>query len=127
MRYWFYIETYGVTCTHDDGTKNTHYPLASVVSEMKPLAKVTPSEEVTPEREAYNRAFALACRYSRGRDIIEEMVASNCWPVGKGQPSFTIEMVNVPIYGPTDGVPFPRFEIELNKGEDPKEFTAIVE
>jgi hypothetical protein len=94
---------------------------------MKPLAKVTPSEEVTPEREAYNRAFALACRYSRGRDIIEEMVASNCWPVGKGQPSFTIEMVNVPIYGPTDGVPFPRFEIELNKGEDPKEFTAIVE
>jgi hypothetical protein len=78
MRYWFYIETYGVTRTHDDGTKSTRYPLASIMSEMKPLAKVTPSEEVTPRRKAYNRAFALACQYSEGRDLVEEMVASNC-------------------------------------------------
>jgi hypothetical protein len=97
------------------------------MSEMKPLAKVTPSEEVTPEREAYNMAFALACRYFGGRDLVEEMVASNCWLLGKGQPLFTVEMVNIPIYGPTDGVPFSQFEIELNKGEDPKKFATMVE
>jgi hypothetical protein len=45
--------------------------------EMKPLSKVTLSEEMTPEREACNRAFALACRYSEGRDLAKEMVASN--------------------------------------------------
>jgi hypothetical protein len=69
---------YGVTRMHDDGTKSTRYPLASVMSEMKPLAKVTPSDEMTPKREACERAFALACRYSGGRDLVEEMVASNC-------------------------------------------------
>jgi hypothetical protein len=35
-------------------------------------------------------------------------------------------MVNVPIYGSTEGVPFPRFEIELNRGEDLKEFATMV-
>jgi hypothetical protein len=44
---------------------------------MKPLAKVNPSKEVTPRREACNRAFALACLYFGGRDLVEEMVASN--------------------------------------------------
>jgi len=33
--------------------------------EMKPLTKVNPSEEMTPQREAYDEAFTLACRYSR--------------------------------------------------------------
>jgi len=35
------------------------------MTEMKPLTKVNPSEEMTPQREAYDKAFALACRYSR--------------------------------------------------------------
>jgi hypothetical protein len=60
MRYWFYIQTFGVTTTHEDGKKSTHYPLASVMTEMKPLAKVNPSDEITPTREACDRAFALA-------------------------------------------------------------------
>lgn len=92
---------------YEDGMRDTRYPLASVMSKMKPLSKVSPSEEVTPEREACKKAFALACWYSRGQDLIEEMVVSNCWPLGKGQPSFTIEMVHVPVYGPIEGLPFP--------------------
>jgi hypothetical protein len=62
----------------EDGTKVVRHPLASVMSDMKPLSKVALSEEMTPEREAHDRAFALACQYSRGRDLVEEMVASNC-------------------------------------------------
>ena len=76
MRYWFYVQIFGVTSTHEDGKKITRYPLASVMTEMKPLAKVTPSEEMMPHRDACNKAFALACRYSRGCDLIEEMVAT---------------------------------------------------
>jgi hypothetical protein len=38
--------------------------------------KVTPSGEVTPHRQACDTAFALACWYSRGRDVVEEMVAT---------------------------------------------------
>jgi hypothetical protein len=46
---------------HEDGKKSTRYPLASIMTEMKPLAKVNPSDEMTPEREACDKAMALAC------------------------------------------------------------------
>jgi len=62
MKYWFYVQTFGVTTTHKDGKKSTCFPLASVMTEMKPLTKVNPSEEMTPQREACDKAFALACR-----------------------------------------------------------------
>jgi hypothetical protein len=107
MRYWFYLKTYSVTHMYEDGTKDTRFLLAFVMSEMKPLSKVAPSEDMTPEREACNRAFALACCYSRGRDLVKEMVASNCWPLGKRNPEFTIEMVNVPVFDLAEGVPLP--------------------
>jgi hypothetical protein len=127
MRYWFYVRTYSVNRTFDDGTKVVCYPMASVMSEMKPLLKVAPSEEMTPEREAYDRAFALACHYFRGRDLVEEMVVSNYWPLGKRNPEFRIEIVNVLVYGPAGGVPFPRFNRELPANEDKKAFAAEVE
>jgi hypothetical protein len=72
-------------------------------------------------------AFALACHYSGGWDLVEEMVASNCWLLGKLRPSFKIEMVNIPIYGPVKGVPFPWFGIELTEGESPNDFVSSVE
>jgi hypothetical protein len=55
------------------------------------------------------------------------MVASNYGPLGKRNPEFTIKMVNVPVYGLVEGVPFPRFDHELQEGEDKKAFTAMVE
>ena len=87
--------------------KSTHFPLASVMTEMKPLMEVSPSGEMTPQREAYDKAFALAYQHSGGRDLVEEMVALNCWPLGKSRPSFKIEMVNIPIYGPAEGLLLP--------------------
>ena len=77
------------------------------MTKMKPLTKVNPSEEMTPQREAYDKAFTLAYRHSRGRDLVEEMVALNCWLLGKSRPSFKIEMVNIPIYGPAEGLLLP--------------------
>ena len=104
MHFWFYVLTFGITTMHEDGKKSIGYPLASVMAEMKPLAKVNPSDEMTPEREACDRAFDLACRYSRGLDLVKEMVAARFWPLGKSKPSFKIEMVNLPIFGKAEGV-----------------------
>jgi hypothetical protein len=36
LRYWFYVQTFGVTSTLEDGKKVTRYPLASVMTKMKP-------------------------------------------------------------------------------------------
>jgi hypothetical protein len=44
---------------------------------MRPLVKVSPPEERTLERKASDKAFALACHYSKGWDLVEEMVACN--------------------------------------------------
>ena len=103
MKYWFYVQTFGVTTMS------------------------RPSGEMTPQREAYDKAFTLACRYSGGRDLIEEMVASNCWLLGKSRLLFKIEMVNILVYGLAEGVPFPRFGIELLEGESVEDFVSYVE
>ena len=92
-----------------------------------PLAKVNPSDEMTLEREACDSAFTLACRYSGGRDLVEEMVATRFWPLGKSKPLFKIEMVNLPVFGEAEGVPFPCFEIALSEEESPDDFVAVVE
>ena len=70
MKYWFYVQTFGITTTHEDGKKSTRFSLASVMTEMKPLTKVNPSGEMTPQREACDKAFALACWYSGAMTLL---------------------------------------------------------
>jgi hypothetical protein len=106
MKFWFYVKTTSVTRTYEDGLKEVLWPLAFVMSEMRPLTKVSPSEERTPEREACDKAFALVCCYFGGRDLVEETVACNFWPLGKRNEEFTIEMVHVPVFCPAEGLPF---------------------
>jgi hypothetical protein len=109
MADWFYVRTTGQTLTYDNGSEETIYPLSFVMSEMSPLCRVAPPARVSAERRACDKAFALACRYSGGRDLVEEMVAVNYWPLGRRNERFQIEMVQVLMFGPPEGVPFPRF------------------
>ena len=60
------------------GKKHTHYPLASVMTPMKPSTQGTPRPRTAEGRKAYDKAFALACRYSRGQDLVEQMAVANC-------------------------------------------------
>ena len=85
---------------------------------MAPLTRVDPPEEVSPMREACDQAFAAACRYSSGHDLVEEIMASNYWPLGKNNPAFRLEQVKVPVFGPEAGIPFPRFGQSLGGGGD---------
>ena len=76
-----------MTSTGSDRKKNTRYPLALVMTPMRPLTQGILGLGTDDGREACDKAFALACRYSGGHDFVEEMVAANCWPLGrKGLP-----------------------------------------
>ena len=80
---------------------------------MRPLTQETLGLGTEEGHEACDRAFALACRYSRCRDLVEETVAANCWLLGRNRPSMTIEMVNLPMFG--EGVGFPSHGSGLRK------------
>jgi hypothetical protein len=82
-RYWFYVRIGGLTSTGPDGKKNTRYPLASVMTPIKPLTQGTPCTEASEGHEAYDKTLALAYRYSKGWDLVDEMVAANYWPLGR--------------------------------------------
>jgi hypothetical protein len=97
------------------------------MSDMTPLAKVISPAERTPQREACDRAFDLVCRYSRGQGLVEEMVASNFWPPRKRKEAFHIEMVQVPVFGPVEGLPLPRFDRVLPPDQDKKAFILEIE
>ena len=116
MQYWFYVRTEGMTSTSSDRKKNTRYPLASVMTPMRPLTQGTPDLGTDKGHEACNRALALACRYSGGRDLVKEMVAANCWPLNRNWPTMPILMVSLPVFSEGVGVPFQRFGFE--KKED---------
>ena len=83
---------------------------------MAPHTRVDPPEEKSQARKACDRAFAATCRYSGGRDLVEEIMASNYWPLGKDNPAFRLEKVKVPIFGPKAGIPFSRFGRSLGEG-----------
>jgi len=97
------------------------------MKELKPFSKVDPSQPMSEERLACDKAFALACRYSGGRDLVEEMVTANYWPLGCRTDEFTIEMVQVPVFGPPEGLPFPRFRAGLPEDETKESFLDRVE
>jgi hypothetical protein len=55
------------------------------------------------------------------------MVASNFWPLGKRNEAFHIEMVQVLVFGPAEGLPFPLFDRVLPPDQDKKAFILEVE
>ena len=124
MKLWFYVKTPSLICNLDDGMEITVYPYASGMKEMKPLYKMDPLAVASDECKACDLAFALACRYSGGCDLVEEMVASDFWPLGRRNEGFTIEMEQVPVYGPLEGLPFPRFGRSLEEGK-PRSLSSI--
>lgn len=97
MKMWFYVKSTDALRTLEDGTTEKIHPYVSKMKEMKPVYKVDPLVEVSKVRKACDKAFVLACRYSGGRDLVEEMVASDFWPLGHKNEEFNIEMVQVPI------------------------------
>ncbi|XP_021321605.1 uncharacterized abhydrolase domain-containing protein DDB_G0269086-like [Sorghum bicolor] len=55
------------------------------------------------------------------------MVAADYWPLGRRTDEFTIEMVQVPVFGPPEGLPFPRFGAGIPEDETKESFLDRVE
>lgn len=77
---------------------------------------VKPSSRKTPKRVGCKRAFALACHYSGGHNLVEEIIASGRWPLDRDGKSFVLETVDVLIFRVAKGIPFPRFGLTLEEG-----------
>jgi hypothetical protein len=58
---------------------------------------------------------------------VEEMVATNYWPLGKKMPAMTIEMVHLPFFGNGVRVPFPRFGFQRKEGRVVEKFVKSME
>ena len=94
---------------------------------MKPLTQGTPGPEVIEGCEACDRAFALSYHYSRGHDLVEEMVASKYWVLGRNRPAMRIEMVSLPLFGDGVGVLFPYFDVKRVEDMTADEYVTSVE
>lgn len=94
---------------------------------MRPCYRVRPLTAVDAERAACDAAFAKACRYSSGRDIVEEMVLSEFWPLGKYRPEMTLVKMKLLVFGSEDGEYVPCFKLRRAEDETDEEFVEAVE
>jgi uncharacterized protein YktA (UPF0223 family) len=60
-----------------------------------------------------------------GRDVIEEFVAAETWPISYGWTPTEIVIFNV--NWATQEVPFPRFGLQLKEGQSVEEFMDVIE
>jgi hypothetical protein len=69
--------------------------------------------------------FHLASTIVGGRDLIEEFVAANIWPISHGWAPR--EIVNFNVNWATQEVPFPLFGLHLRDGQSADDFMVEVE
>jgi hypothetical protein len=67
----------------------------------------------------------LAGTILRGRDIIEEFVAAEIWPISYGWAP--TEIISFNVNWATQEVPFPRFGLQLKDGQSAEEFMDEIE
>lgn len=124
-RYWFYVKTPGVVLK--TGPKVKKYPFASIMGVMKPCTHVGPPAEIDEDRAACDIAFAKAYHFFRARDLVEEMVASNFWPLGKNRPEMKLVKMKLPVFGSEDGEFCPSFFLQHAEDKTDEEFVSTVE
>lgn len=73
------------------------------MGEMKPSTRVRPPAEIDEDRAACDAAFAKACRFSGGCDLVEVMVAFNFWPLGKNRREMKLVKMKLPVFGREEG------------------------
>ena len=107
--------------------KAVHYLLAFTMEEMRPYTCLT--AEIDAEQEACDVAFAVTCHYSEGRDLVEEMVATRFWPIGKdNRPKTTLEKLRFPVFEEEEeGVSSPCFGLKCKEGRTDAEIVGQVE
>jgi hypothetical protein len=125
IRHWFYATVPGLTVFRG-GIDTVTYPLASKMSLLVAERRVQP--KMTEGRKACEKAFELACRFSSGRDLVEEFLAADIWPLCFGSwKDCKFRKVALPLYGTDEPVYFPVFGLTRPKGKSSKRIVAEVE
>ena len=94
---------------------------------MRPSTWVRPPTEVDTDRVACDAAFAKACRFFGGRDLVEEMVASIFWPLGKFRPEMKLVKMKLLVFGSEEGKFVPCFNLERAEDEIDEELVSTME
>jgi hypothetical protein len=95
------------------GYEGPAHPLSSPIEALTVENTVAFNHRATGIRSCKN-AFHLASTILGGRDIFEEFVAAQIWPISYGWA--LTEIVNFNVNWASQEVPFPKFDIQLRDG-----------
>jgi hypothetical protein len=108
--YWFYVK---VDMSRVPGYEGPTHPLSSPIDAMTATCTASYNHRVVGIRNCES-AFHLASTILGGRDIIEEFVAAEVWPISCGWAP--TEIMNFNVNWATQVVSFPRFGTQLKDG-----------
>jgi hypothetical protein len=119
--YWFYVK---VDMSEVLGYEGPACPLSCSIAPLTAVNVAEFNHRVVGIRNCES-AFHLANTILGGRDIIEEFVDAEIWPVSFGWAPNQIVYFNV--NWATQEVPFPKFGIKLREGQSADAFMVEVE
>jgi hypothetical protein len=119
--YWFYVK---VNMSEVPGYEGPAYPLSCPIAPLTAVNAAEFNHRVVGIRNCES-AFHLASTILGGRDIIEEFVAAQIWPISCGWAPNEIVYFNV--NWATQEVPFPKFGVKLREGKSADAFMVEIE
>jgi hypothetical protein len=119
--FWFYVK---VDLSKISDYSGPAYPLCSPIEALTATCTTSYNHRVARFRNCES-AFHLAGTILGGRDIIEEFVAAEIWPISYGWAP--TEIISFNVNWATQEVPFPRFGLQLKDGESAEEFMDEIE
>jgi hypothetical protein len=106
------------------GYEGPAHPLSTPIGALTAVNTAEYNHRAVGIRSCEN-AFHLASTILRGRDIVEEFVAAQIWPISHGWAPNEIAHFNV--NWAAQEVPFPKFGIKLGDGQSADDFMLDVE
>jgi hypothetical protein len=119
--YWFYVK---VDMSEVCGYEGPAHPLSCSIEALTTVNTAEFNHRAVGIRNCES-AFHLASTILGGRDIVEEFVAAEIWPISYGWAPNEIMYFNV--NWATQEVPFPKFGTKLREGQSADAFMLEVE
>jgi hypothetical protein len=119
--FWLYVK---VDMSKIPGYNGPAHPLCSPIEALTATCTAPYNHRAAGIRNCES-AFHLAGMILGGRDIIEEFVAAEVWPISYGWAP--TEIVSFNVNCAAQEVSFPRFDLQLKEGQSAEEFMDEVE
>jgi hypothetical protein len=119
--YWFYVKINMSAISRYEGPAN---PFRTPIEALTAVSTASYNHRAIRIRDCESM-FHLASTIIGGRDLIEEFVAANIWPISHG--GAPREIVSYNVNWATQEVPFPRFGLQLTDSQSTEDFMTEVE